>query len=108
LYKGQPAAGAKVIFHSKGNSDPQAIDPVGIVAVDGSFTLSSRAPGDGAPAGDYFVLVIWPDKSAQGRGLAVKQPSHDRLRGVYSNPDKPLLQARVAAGDNELPAFELR
>jgi hypothetical protein len=108
LYKGQPAAGAKVIFEPKNNSDPRALRPTATVIADGSFTLSSREPGDGAPAGEYAVLLIWPDEPARGRGLAVKQPSRDRLRGAYSNPDKPLRQVQITEGNNELPAFELR
>jgi len=107
LYEGQPAVGAKVIFHPKDHSDPQALRPCGFVAEDGSFTLSSHEPGDGAPAGDYVVIVVWPDKSGEGRGPDIKQPSRDRLRGAYSNPEKPLLQTCVANGDNDLPAFEL-
>jgi hypothetical protein len=108
LYNGQPAVGAKVVFHSKDNSDPQTIRPIGIVTADGSFTLSSRQQGDGAPAGDYAVVVIWPDESAKDRRRVMRQSSQDRLRGAYSNPDKSLLQARIAEGDNKLPAFELR
>jgi hypothetical protein len=108
LYMGQPAVGAKVVFHPKYNSDPQAIRPTGTVAQDGSFTLTSRRQNDGAPAGDYAVTVIWPAGSAKGRGAGQQPLLQDRLRGAYSNPDNPLLQAQVAEGDNELPAFELR
>jgi hypothetical protein len=103
LYRGQSAVGAKVIFYPKNNSDPQALRPTGIVAQDGSFTLTSRKQDDGAPAGDYAVTVIWPTGPAKGR-----QPSSDRLNGIYSNPDNSRLQAQVAEGNNELPAFELR
>jgi hypothetical protein len=89
------------------NSDPQALHPTGIVAADGTFTLSSHETDDGAPAGDYIVAVVWPDTSAKGSD-SIKQPLHDRLRGAYSNPDKQVLHAQVTIGDNELPAFELR
>jgi hypothetical protein len=105
LYNGEPAVGAKVIFHPKDNSGPQAPRPTGVVGADGSFTLSSRQPNDGAPAGDYVVLVIWP--SAKGGGPGLRQSSQDRLKGAYSNPEGAALQAHVAAGDNELPPFEL-
>jgi len=107
LFKGQPAVGARVTFYPKDNSDPQALHPTGIVAADGTFTLSSHETDDGAPAGDYIVTVVWPDTSAKGSD-SIKQPLHDRLRGAYSNPDKQVLHAQVTIGDNELPAFELR
>jgi hypothetical protein len=108
LYRGQPAVGAKVIFHPKNNADPQALRPTGIVAADGFFTLTSRQQDDGAPAGDYAVTVTWSTGSVKGRGAGQPPVFQDRLKGAYSNPDKPLLHAQVAEGNNALPAFELR
>ena len=112
LYKGQPAVGARVVFHPRHDADLQAPHPAGVVAEDGSFTLTSYKAGDGAPAGDYTVAVLWPDEpggAAKARGLAPKKhPFNDRLQGAYSNPARPLLQAHVVEGDNDLPTFELR
>jgi hypothetical protein len=95
-----------VTFYPKDNSDPQAPHPTGTVAEDGSFTLTSRETDDGAPVGDYVVVVVWPDISAKGSD-GIKQHLRDRLRGAYSNPDNSPLHAQVAKGDNDLPPFEL-
>jgi hypothetical protein len=54
-----------VVFHPKDNADPQAPRPFGTAGADGSFGLTTSRPGDGAPAGEYRVTVIWP--GAAGR-----------------------------------------
>ena len=111
LYHGEPAVGARVMFHPRHDPDLCTAHPAGIVAADGSFALTSCHPGDGAPVGDYTVAVVWPAETASAaeiRGIGRKQPFNDRLQGRYSDPSAPLLQAEVRAGDNELPPFELR
>ena len=104
LYKGQPAAGAKVVFHPKGTADPQPLCPLATVQPDGSFMLATFQPGDGAPAGEYAVVVTWPSKG----GGKVAGGAVDRLRGAYGDPDRSPLQARVVEGNNELADFDLR
>src|SRR5262249_46886055 len=42
--------------------------PVGRVGADGRFRLSTYLTGDGAPAGDYTVLVVWPGPAAPAGG----------------------------------------
>jgi hypothetical protein len=102
LYNGQPAAGATVVFHPK-KDDPRALRPIGKVGADGTFTLTTYAHGDGAPAGDYAVVVIWPPAGARK-----KVGSGDRLGGRYGTPAASPLRARVDEGKNEFPPFELR
>jgi hypothetical protein len=67
-------------------------------------------PGDGAPAGDYKVLIQWPApvsaEAARGGGRAAVGP--DRLRGKYFNLDKTTLAATVQEQANELSPFELQ
>jgi hypothetical protein len=101
LYQGRPAAGATVIFHPKNTSDPQAVCPMGKVGADGSFTLSTYAPEDGAPPGEYAVVVIWPQAGGGKKG-------GDRLKGRYGNTRNSPLHARLAERDNDLPPFGLR
>jgi hypothetical protein len=99
------------MFHPRHDPDLKRPHPAAVVAADGSFQLTSYQPGDGAPAGDYNVAVTWPDESggtAKTRGLGRKQALNDRLKGMYSNPARPLLQAHIVEGDNQLPDFELR
>jgi hypothetical protein len=105
LVNGQPAAGARVVFHPRDNSDPHRPLPTGIVAEDGSFAVTSYQQGDGAAEGDYTVTVVWPNQSSRkvlGGGV-----DQDRLGGAYSDPARSQLQVRVTAGRNDLEPFNL-
>ena len=92
----QPAAGALVVFHPiPADSSPTAVKPSGEVREDGSFSLTTYKPGDGAPAGEYAVTVIWLEKPTgpkltENRGLA-----KDRLDGRYNSADTTKLKATV-------------
>lgn len=98
-----PAAGATVTFVSK--ADPKAALPTATVAADGTFTLSTFEPGDGAPAGDYAVTVYWP---AAGRMTLGEAAGPDQLGGRYADPKTSKLSATVTpAGPNQF-AFDVR
>lgn len=107
LVKGQPALGAEVMFVP---SDPAMRVPglpivTGSVGADGALTLKSYAPGDGAPAGDYQVSVIWPTQSDPNN--PAPQNVQDRLKGRYANPETSGLTAKVESAPTDLPPFEL-
>jgi hypothetical protein len=97
LVGGKPAAGAFVFFVPV-NEPPQPSDPRprGTVAPDGSFEMSMYGDRDGAPVGDYTVIVMW-----EGEG------GYDNLKGKYSDPTKSKLRAVVKEGKNDLPPFQL-
>jgi hypothetical protein len=101
---GQPAAGAIVVFHALHNSSIDAPRPSGRVAADGSFVLSTFAPGDGAPAGEYGVAVAWygdapPDPVTGQRAV--------KLAPGYGNRAVTPLRAVVRDRATDLPAFNL-
>jgi hypothetical protein len=103
--QGQPAAGAVVFFRRHGGS--AASDPLimGIVRENGGFELVCGSLGRGAPQGDYDVAIEWRQPSPHRGGPSRAGP--DRLAGRYADPSHPLLRARVVAGPNDLPPFEL-
>jgi len=109
LVQGKPAAGAEVIFYTQEEElrKPGVPIPKGEVAEDGSFSLTSYEPDDGAPAGEYAVTVVWNQ-------VVVADPDpesrveRDRLNGRYADPETSGLTATVAEDDNELPPFELK
>jgi hypothetical protein len=109
-HQGKPAAGALVVFHPVGNAGPAAVRPSALVGEDGSFSLTSSKPGDGAEAGQYQVTVIWLSTGgmAGGMGGGEAKGDQDRLRGRYNTPSTSGLTAEVKPGPNDLPSFELK
>jgi hypothetical protein len=106
LFKGQPAEGAQVVFRPP-NEDPNAKpqpNPYGDVRADGSFTLRTEPYGDGAPAGDYIVMISWYTRSDPEDPLTSKS----KLPAKYADPTNPILKSTVKEGSNELPPFDLK
>jgi len=108
---GSPAAGAIVIFCPiEGGPELEKLRPMGTTDAAGAFRLMSITPNDGAPAGQYKVIVKWPAQVSaaadrEGRGGNI---GPDRLRGKYYNLDTTPLSADVEAKSNELAPFELK
>jgi hypothetical protein len=106
---GQPAEGAIVIFCPV-STVPEAdrLRPSGRTDAAGRFNLTTLERGDGAPAGNYKVLVQWPaklpDDGRRGRGGA---GGPDWLQGKYFDLENATLTAIVEEGPTTLPAFEL-
>jgi hypothetical protein len=94
---GQPAAGAFVLLVPV-DEPPDAKDPRPRAEVqeDGSFTIWTYAPDDGAPAGEYVVTVRWEDRDVG-----------DKLGGRFAEATSSPLRASVKEGSNELPPFAL-
>jgi len=119
LYKGKPAAGARIIFHPQGGSDKMMQErPVGFAGDDGVFQLTTFDSGDGAPAGEYIVTVKWtggarqPSYGAADENAPPEDPRDrvrrkDRLKGKYWDPRKSELRAAIDEGPNDLSPFDL-
>jgi len=103
FYLDKPAEGAQVIFQPAGDVPAGgALTPSGTVAADGSFTLSTYPHGEGAPAGEYQVLVTWYPPNARELDNPV-----NKLPAKYGEPGSALLKATVKEGDNVLEPFRL-
>ena len=104
-----PANGALVMFHDDGN--PIAVTPSGVVAEDGSFTLSSGLE-EGIAPGTYTVTIIWPDPTVETtpqdmmQGLIADAP--DLLKGEYGAKSTSTLKAEVKASTIEIPPFNIK
>ena len=106
LVKGQPASGAVVVLRPATDSNPESWSngfPRGHVAADGKFEVGTYGDKDGAPAGDYVVLVSWEMPNPQNE----EAPATDRLGGRYSDPSSSKLAAKVEAHPTELPPIRL-
>ena len=107
LVKSQPAAGARVILHPQGGGNPDewfAGYPRGEVGADGSFEVGTYGDKDGAPAGDYVVLVTWPAATDPANEEA---PTVDKLGGKYAEPTTSQFKAKVEAGPTTLPPIKI-
>jgi hypothetical protein len=100
-FQGKAPAGALVVLHPKVSTpENQAVRPRAYVKEDGSFELSSYESNDGAPAGDYAVVLVWPKP--------VKSPSGELSAGPnvlppkYSRPESSPEVVKIAEGANQL------
>lgn len=96
---GQPAIGAMVKFHAPKTSGRM---PAAIVREDGSFAASYYGTEDGAPAGEYQLLVLWMTPPPGG-GLPV-----DRLKGRFADASRPVRRVMITEGENLLEPIHLR
>jgi hypothetical protein len=101
LFQNRPAEGATVVFQPV-NRDTAGPTPSGTVGADGSFALSTYPHGDGAPPGEYVVLVTWFPPNAR----ELDEP-RNQLPNRYASPTDSPLRATVAEGLNELEPFRL-
>jgi hypothetical protein len=107
LFRNQPARGAFVVFHPVEELDRERLKmlPCGRVGDDGTFRLTSYDTEDGAPAGEYIVVIIWP---AKAEGMSDEEEGPYQLQGRFARPDVSSLRAKVTEGENVLKAFELQ
>lgn len=105
-WHGQPASQMLVVFHPQSDSSPAGESPssrsYAKTDANGNFSLTTREPQDGAPAGKYAITLIWPpSESEEAQGL------QDKLGGRYANPQQSRLRFEVQPGANTVPAIEL-
>ena len=117
LYKGEPAAGAQIIFHPKTENGGQTQIPTGTAGEDGTFYVFLNKNLEGVPPGQYYIFVRWPEDTSpdpstgklRKRGKQrVKNVPEDFLQGRYCDHKNPKFTADIHAGDNELPVFEVQ
>jgi len=100
LVDGRPAEGAVVtLIPINGSEEFMHERPFSEVDAEGKFELTTFLSGDGAPAGDYKVTVLWTKGARPGQA--------DRLGARYATPDRTSLTATVESGPNTLPPIEL-
>jgi hypothetical protein len=111
LFKGQPAEGAQVVFRPAGEaagtgaqSSTPPSNPFADVKSDGTFTLRTEPYGEGAPAGEYVVMISWYTRTDPEDPLSSKS----KLPAKYADPTNPIIKATVKEGDNDLQPFDLK
>ena len=107
LYEDKPAEGATVVFHPV-NGPADAPKPSGVVGKDGTFTLRTHPHGEGAPEGDYVVLVTWFDAPAAAKKEGRDPPEpKSKISELYADAAQSGLKATVKPGENKLEPFRL-
>jgi hypothetical protein len=101
LYLEQPAEGATVVFQPV-DSNAQSLMPTGVVGADGKFKLRTEPHGEGAPAGEYVVLITWYPPNARELDNA-----KNKLHARYSSHNESPFRITVKPGTNELEPFRL-
>jgi len=102
---GKPAEGATVILQPKDANPTEwsAGYPRSIAGADGIFHVSTYGENDGAPAGDYVILISWEMPNPANEEAS----GPDRLGGRYIDPAKSRLTASVEPRATELPPIKL-
>ena len=108
-YKGEPLVGAEVAFFGLDDALKTADAPFPKATTDdlGEFELTSRVPGDGAPAGRYAVTVVWRGEAVEDVDPEVQSSQRDRLRGRFADPQTTSLQVEVLPQSNDLQPFQV-
>lgn len=103
----KPAANALVVLTPLQDAETEKWPngyPRGHVQEDGVFRVTTYREGDGAPAGEYAVTVLWMVAE-----IGERESQVDKLQGRYAEPKASLLRVEVKADrqGNQLPAFQL-
>ena len=108
FYQGKPAIGATVILHPLVEPEKWKQGfPSGPVTADGSVKIKTAGEWDGAPAGEYMVVVVWMP-AASGDERTAEEGTVDKLAGKYADPANSAWKVTVAGTRCELPRMDLQ
>ena len=96
--------GVRLTFHPQFDAGPIKWLPSATTDKGGKFALSTGAPNNGAPPGEYKVTITWEEFARPGTEDSPNTPGtgKDRLRGAYASAEKTPLRATVEAKDNTI------
>ena len=105
-YQGQPLKAGTVTFAPTDGERPSA---TGTIQPDGTYTLQTTEPGDGAVVGDYRVAITDVDSNSYVTELPGMPPSVPKsaIPQKYTDPNTSGLTATVESGANTKD-FELQ
>ena len=106
-YKGKPLQGIRVTLHSQTDTAKPEFIPTGQTGPDGKFSLSTGAPGNGAPPGSYVVTFEKPEIGSPASTRSI-ETEIDAFGGKYSDPAQSKWSITIEKGENLLEPFELQ
>ena len=92
MINGQPVGGVTVFLYSTDPNETEPTRPYATTNPDGTFTLTTTALNDGAPAGEYIVTVIYEPLDSPLSRPKGKPPAIDKK---FSDPKTSPLRAKV-------------
>jgi len=102
LFDDAPPVGATVVLHPI-DGPVGALTPSGNVEADGGFRLRTHPHGEGAPPGEYAVVVSWFPPNAR----EVENP-RNKLPTRYGDPKTtPLPKVTIPEAPTTLETFRL-
>lgn len=104
-YKGKAIVDAELSFFPEDKTFPDTVRPKAKSTEGGKFIVWTYAQGDGAPEGSYKVTVIH-NEVAVSKDTIVAKPND--LPEKYSKLDSTDIVVKIAAGQHEIPAIELK
>jgi tetratricopeptide (TPR) repeat protein len=105
-FQGRPLPNASLFLYPVGVNTPEFPLPRATVRDDGTFTLGTYGPDDGAPAGEYKVTVQWFPNVADPEKDDGVVPQN-QLPPKYARAETSGLSLRITEGENTIPPFQL-
>jgi hypothetical protein len=103
-FQGQPLAGAVVTLIPQDREFPSTVRPTAVTDEEGAFELGTYSTADGAPAGDYKVLVLhYPVVGTAENPFA----GPNDLPPQYAKAETTTLKVTIEEEETELPPLEL-
>lgn len=110
LVKGQPAAGARLTLQPAAAPDlklwPMGF-PTAIVQPDGKFWFTCYSANDGAPEGEYKLLVTWVEGDEIPSDDQTAPAKPNRVDAKYAKPETTPLSVTVEKKTNQIPRIEI-
>ncbi|AWM39954.1 hypothetical protein GobsT_16500 [Gemmata obscuriglobus] len=100
-FRGEPMPHAVVTFYPLGQPFAQALKCRANADPDGNYRLTTYELNDGAPEGEYGVILYVPPAPPEPHALEVPNPP-DRLKGAYLDPAKSKLRYTVRPEPNTI------
>jgi hypothetical protein len=106
-FEGKPMkGGGSISFQPTGGQSGKAAG--GEIKEDGTYEVMTHKPGDGSMTGDFRVVILQstdrepdPTKDGERAGKAVSVvAAGDRIPGIYADPTRSPLTAKVEAKEN--------
>ena len=103
-FQGKPAEGASVVFVPL-EAGVGSVYPSGEVDGSGAFRLTSFKADDGAPAGEYAIVLNW--QKTEVRNGEVYLVERDKFGGRFANVAVSNLRAEVKKEKNQIKRIDV-